>query len=241
MAARKLPPVQSFWDRHERILLEVFVVALESLRECGNLPVWSASSSSTRIEDDLSDRLALAAREATFALGLDYPPKRELPRQPESEADLGTPGVGKRPDFTCEVRDTAPTSSTDAWLYYHVECKCLGEPSSASWIYNRNYVSRGILRFLAPEHGYGERTPSGAMIGYVLSMSFAQILEEVNAKLDEPRNLGSAPPIRFPDTRPGGIARTTQVLDRVRVAPRHFTLRHMWVDLREEANPQAHG
>ena len=224
MAARELPGSRSFWARHERLLLKVFLLALESLRKCDDLP---------KAEDDLSDRLAVTSRKAAFALGLDYPPKRELPRQPESETDIDDSGAGKRPDFTCEVRDIAATRSADAWLYFHVECKCLGEPPSRTWIYNKNYVDKGIRRFLDPEHGYGERASSGVMIGYVLSMSFERILEEVNTYLGEPTEFGSAPLIRFPNARPGGIARTAQMLDRLRVAPRRFALRHMWVDLRE--------
>ncbi len=237
MAARELPAVRSFWERHERLLLDVFLLALESLRRRGDLPTRPVSSSSTRVEDDLSKRLAVELREATFDLGLDHPPKWELPRPPKSDAGLDGPGVGKRPDFTCEVRDIAATSSADAWLYYHIECKCLGEPPSRTWIYNENYVKEGIRRYLDPEYGYGERAPSGAMIGYVLSMTFEKILKEVNAFLGAPSDLGSVPPIRFPSTRSGEIARVAQMLDRGRVVPRRFTLRHLWVDLREESSP----
>jgi hypothetical protein len=149
------------------------------------------------------------------------------------------PGKGKRPDFTCEIRNPTPIGYADAWLYYHVECKCLGEPSSKRWVYNKNYVKKGIHRFPDTEYGYGERSPSGAMIGYVLSMSFEQILEEVNGYL-ESSELGSALPIRFTESRRDGTARTSQVLDRARVHPGHFTLRHMWVDLRRHyPRPQA--
>ncbi len=226
MAALELPSARSFWVRHERLLLDVFLLALQKLREYSDLP---------KSEDDISDRLAVAAREATFALGLDYPPKRELPRQPESARGLDATGVGKRPDFTCEVRDTAAANSTEAWLDYHVECKCLGEPSSRTWVFNRNYVDRGIRRFLDPVHGYGERASSGVMIGYVLSMRFEEILEEVNAYLRELWDLGIVPSISFSHTLSGGVAKTDQMLDRARVAPRPFALRHMWVDLRQTA------
>ncbi len=147
-------------------------------------------------------------------------------------ASIDDTGAGKRPDFTSEIRDLAATAPTAAWLYYHVECKCLGQPSSATWIYNKNYVEKGIRRFLDPEHGYGERAFSGAMIGYVLSMSFEEILEDVNGHLGEPSELGAAPPIYFPGSCRDGIARTSQVLDRARVDPRSFTLWHLWVDLR---------
>lgn len=229
MAAHKLPAVGSFWERHERLVLEVFLRALESLEKHSELPT---------AENDLSDLLAVATRKAAFDLGLDYPPKREVPIQPVGDNDIGGPASGKRPDFTCEVRDIAATSSRNAWLDYHIECKCLGEPSSQSWIYNRNYVNRGIRRFLDPEHRYGEGAPSGAMIGYVLSMSFGEILEDVNGYLGEPWDLGSAPPIHFPNTQPGGIAQTSQSLARARFLPRQFTLRHLWVDLRKEPNPQ---
>ncbi len=223
MAARELPPVRRFWARHERRLLEVFQRALQTLQGYSDLP---------NDENEISKHLTVAVREAAHTLGLDYPPKWELPRQADSEAGVDNTGVGKRPDFTCEVRDIAATSSTEAWLYYHVECKCLGEPSSRTWIYNKNYVDKGIRRFLDPEYGYGEGVSSGAMIGYVLSMNFARIREEVNGHLDEPYAFGFARPIRIPDTRKGGIAKTDQALDRARVLPRRFILRHLWVDLR---------
>jgi hypothetical protein len=223
VAARSLPAAAALWAEHERLLLEVFTRALRKLQ---------ASTDLASNEEGISDRLEDAAREATFVLKLDYPPKRELPRQRVSDTESDGPGSRKRPDFTCEIRDLAATSSAEAWLYYHVECKCLGKPPSRNWVYNRNYVTKGIYRFLDSEFGYGERAFTGAMIGYVLSMSFDEILVEVNGHLGDPSALGATPPIRFLEPCHDGLATADQVLDRVLVRPRHFVLRHMWVDLR---------
>lgn len=223
MATRELPAGRSLWEKHERLLLDVFAFALENLRSRKDLP---------KRENEISIHLAVEARRAAFELGLEHPPQHELPRQPVSEKELGGLGTRKRPDFTYEIRDPAAASSINSWLYYHIECKCLGEPSSKAWTLNKNYVDKGVRRFLDPEHGYGERASSGAMIGYVLSMSFDPILGEVNRHLGVLSELGSAAPIYFSEVGRDQTARASQVLDRLRVLPRDFVLRHLWIDLR---------
>jgi hypothetical protein len=42
-------------------------------------------------------------------------------------------------------------------------------------------VINGIRRFVSLEHGYGNGTGSGAMVGYVQSLSIDEALAEVNA------------------------------------------------------------
>ena len=70
------------------------------------------------------------------------------------------------------------------------------------------------------------------MVGYVLSMSFGDILAEVNDAVDAMPF--PAPRLAFPeaDFPSEGIARTSQQLERQHVQPRNFDLAHLWVDLR---------
>ncbi len=80
-----------------------------------------------------------------------------------------------------------------------------------------------------PDWGYGEGAESGAMIGYVQTMSANDILKEVN---------GYAKKIKVPALERAsggwvdhGVTRLDQSFDR-EVRPSPFRLLHLWVDLR---------
>lgn len=209
MPIHRLPTPPDLWACCERENLEIFHLALQRLQ---TLDLLSDD------ENEISKHLRDLLRDLAFEHGLDYPPKHELPQQAPS-------GQDKRPDFTCEVRNPSARSADKGWLYFVVECKCLGRTRRDS----RNYVREGIRRFLDPGYRYGENAPSGAMVAYVMSPSNGEILEDLNNTLEEIASLGSVPPISFRNPE-AAIAEAAQALGRACVSPRDFMLRHLWAD-----------
>jgi len=225
----KIPSPNDLWKRHEELVLEVFTVALTLLCKEADLPLD---------EDDISKILAVEVREANFQLnresrGLPFPPRWENPVQPTSKEDLSRKGEPKRSDFSCPFRDDAAPSHEEAYLDYHVECKRLGNPPSARWTLNKNYVSNGVLRFLDPDYSYGRGTWSAAMIGYVQSMEATAIIAEINDYISKEAT-HAIPDIGLEGGcfRDGRVSRTSQHFVRRQLAPSSFDLRHLWVDLR---------
>jgi len=120
-------------------------------------------------------------------------------------------------------------AQAEADLFFALECKRLGRPSSPGWVLNENYTNHGVVRFVDPDWGYGEGAASGAMIGYLQTMSPDETLEEVNGyaeKVDVPAIEREAD-----EWIDRGVTRLNQTLDR-KVSPSLFRLRHLWVDLR---------
>lgn len=231
MVLSKLPSPGEMWVKHEELVLEVFVIALKSLHIRKNLP---------DDEIEISEILSLETRKVNFILnqkgrGLIFPPKWESPKQPASESDLGQSKSKKIPDFSCPFRNNAARCANDAYIDYHIECKRLGKPPSSGWYLTKEYVINGIFRFLDPQHKYGEGTYSGAMIGYVQNMNLREILKKVNKYIQNSVNY-ILPQIKFFESSfndSGGIAKTVQKLDRIKVSPSSFNLHHLWVDLRK--------
>ena len=107
----------------------------------------------------------------------------------------------------------------------------LGNPTSASWNLNENYVINGIKRFDCKTHEYGKRAPSGMMIGYIISMTPAEIEMEVNGY--QKKHLPNCPHITFKsDVKT--LFQTHQEIQRRNVEPTQFELIHLWVDLRDK-------
>lgn len=149
----------------------------------------------------------------------------ESRNQPTSETPEPLAREWTRPDFKCGFVD--PQSEYP--LFLDVECKRLGNPSSGGSVFNKLYAEKGVRRFMDADSGYGEGAPSGAMIGYLQSMSADETLEEVNGYAKEV----NVPPIDRTEAHwiDRGVTRLNQTLDR-KVSPSPFGLRHLWVDLR---------
>lgn len=236
MVLSSIPSPKKMWEKHEQLVLEVFMLALEMLREKVDLPIE---------EFAISEALALKTREVNFALnqkgrGLPFPPDWEKPKQPASETDLGQSKKAKRPDFSCLFRNHAAQNYSNAYLEYHIECKRLGKSSNSGWNFNENYVTKGICRFLSTTHRYGEGAFSGAMIGYVQNMVLISIIEQINSHILH--QLGNEiPGIRFSeaDFDEMGLIKSSQELTRKNVSPSSFELRHLWLDLRRKYQGQS--
>lgn len=149
------------------------------------------------------------------------------------------------PDFSWQIFDNIMTLEEEQSkeklrlplnFYFHIECKRLGSPTSSSWKLNPNYVHHGIVRFVSEGHRYGQHTQSGAMVGYLEDMTCQEILQEVNATIEQVKQTLSPQtkisPLLSPQT--GWQARATSRLTHQleRSFPKSpFTLWHFWLDL----------
>ena len=222
MARRSLPSFAILWQRHEGLYLEVFSIALLEL---------SRKNCVSGDEDAISERLCPRLNQACFELAkcrnIDIrTPVWEGPIQPVTEEELKGGKIRKRPDFTCRCSNPFAVSSDEHEIPLHVECKCLGNPTSASWNLNENYIKNGIKRFDSGTHEYGKRASSGIMIGYIISMKPKDILQEVNAH--QKKLLPDYPNITF-DFNSTPLFQIRQKIKRKYVLPKLFELIHLWI------------
>ncbi len=229
MSANNIPSASMLWQRHEKLILEVFFIALKLLYEGQFLP---------EDEDEITEKLSVKARRANFKLnrqdrGLVYPPTWQGQIAPATESEVGSTFTRKKPDFQCQYKNERVKNAEKAYIMYCVECKRLGKTLDSGWNLNKNYVQEGISRFLTAEHSYGKAAESGAMIGYVQNMELDTVTKEINQYITQIKK-HKIPPIKFPanDFRREKTASTIQQLKRTEVLPSRFNLRHVWVDLR---------
>ena len=151
---------------------------------------------------------------------------------PATEIEVGSAFTRKKPDLQFQYKNECAQNPEQAYISYCIECKRLGK-TIASWNLNKNYVHKGILRFLTIEHSYGKDADSGAMIGFVQNMNFDTITKEVNQYINQV-DTHEIPLLGFPAKQldKNNIIRTTHQLDRTEVRPSPFNLRHIWVDLK---------
>jgi len=218
-------PALRTWHEHERRVLEVVCLALADLQAAEQLPTD---------EPALNRELHFCLRRVNVRLqrqgrGVQSPFVWEAQNQPLIDDETRADREHKRPDFQCGFVNLQEGDDDRASMFYTLECKRLGRPANR-WILNVNYVENGVLRFVTEKHGYGKATPSGAMVGYVQSMPFAQIIAEVNAAANE----RSLPSIALDDDAwsEDGVTRLAHRLTRPASLLSPFDLRHIWVDLR---------
>lgn len=208
------------WAKREEMFIVILERALQLLQAQNGLP---------ESECDLNRLLYFKLLRASQDLYPSDPvaPTTECNNQPDPDDEARTAREHKRPDFQWCYRDNYEPDPERSSRQFTVECKRLGAPRKASWILNSNYVTNGICRFRDPVWGYGQRFPSGAMVGYWQSMEFAHVLKEVND--EAARN--TIPDIAPTGDQKPGIHLSEHSLDRsFPVSP--FRLRHLWIDLR---------
>lgn len=213
------------WANFERRVLRIFERALEILQDDKELDLD---------ENPLNRKLDSCVRKANNELngvnkGIDWPPHYEGHNQPDADDETKAPREDKSPDFQWGVVDFTEPEPARQNKHYVIECKILGKPRSSSWVFNKNYVQNGMLRFVNKDHGYGKSVPSGAMVGYIRDMEADTVLEEVNqhAKNSDINELF----LSEDGWNDGGVSRLGQELDRPEVPPTPFSLHHLWVDL----------
>ena len=227
MTKRSLPSFTVLWQRHEELYCGIFFAALQEL----------SNKKLTGNENNVSLALYPILNNVCFHLGksknIEVPtPNPERPIFPVTEYELDDENIGKRPDFTCNHLNPFAESPEEHEIPLHVECKLLGQPkpSSPSWKFNEKYVTNGIKRFDCKTHEYGNRSSSGMMIGYIISMEPKTILDEVNNY--QKKYLPDNPCIEFTFNN-GKTFQSYQGLKRKMVKPSNFGLIHIWADLRK--------
>lgn len=217
--ARKIGTIKSFlllWMKHEKLYCSIFYEALQELE---------INEDQHNNEDTISEALCPVLREVCFKDERDIKtPDWEKPIQPATADELKGGKINKRPDFTCNFLNSLAASPETYEIPFHVECKRLGE-TVGSWNLNKNYTANGINRFDCKTHEYGKRATSGMMIGYIVNMEPAAILEAVNKDVsDEQLKL------KFEFTQK--VVPCEQNLNRKHVKPAGFKIIHLWTDLR---------
>ena len=216
------------WANHEARVLKVLKLALEILRR--EKPDLTKEN-----EDELNYKLYFCMLDAVRKLGgkdsgIDAPPAYECVNQPLEDEDHLDIARKKRPDFQWGYIDHLEPDPRKSAKHYYIECKRLGTSKRKDWVFNQNYISNGVLRFVKREWEYGRASSSGTMIGYIQSMVTSDILAEVNT---EAHNC-SVPAIELSSDgwKKKGVSRLDHEFDRPEVPPSPFKLRHLWLDLR---------
>jgi hypothetical protein len=201
------------WSRHVQLYRSVFLYSLEQLK--------SISKKENEISAELFVILKKVCKRWALERSMEIPaPLAQLPQQDADKAVKKGLDALPKPDFSCPKFD--PDKGEN--LFFDVECKLLGSPTSKSWILNRNYVRDGISRF-NNDHEYGKEVSDGIMIGYIISMKPTEILDEVNGYLN---SICDELYFEFK----GEVSATSSKLKRTTVKPENFTLIHLWVDMR---------
>lgn len=235
MAQPRISQLNS-WERHTKNVNEAIIKGLRLLRSPYYQDRLQAQikedAHPERIEDHLNRILCFCLRVANKELrACGQSPKWEARGQPDPD-DIQRPEREKKiPDFQWGYLDLQEENPERGDRIYFIECKRLGEPSSSSHKLNIEYVTNGICRFISVEHGYGQGENSGAMIGYVESMYFADILQEVNDKIT---SLDEGIPVLSVDGT--WEEKDTNYLEHEfeRPFPKSpFQLHHFWIDVRD--------
>lgn len=210
------------WTKREGMCLAILERALRLL---------SAEKALPESEVDLNRLLYFCLLTASSEL---YPrdpvaPISECNNQPDPDDISRVAREQKRPDFQWIYRDQYELDLKRSSKQFVVECKRIGKPLRADWVFNQNYVRHGICRFRDPEWAYAKSFTSGAMVGYCQSMEPAQALKEVNEEAGQ----NSLPPIISVGSPASHGQRLEHTFERsFPVSP--FHLLHLWIDLRPE-------
>ncbi|GBG55903.1 hypothetical protein SPFL3102_02842 [Sporomusaceae bacterium FL31] len=205
--------------RHEQVILSVLRDALTNL-------IALKKFDEDSYEDDITVELIneihkeLMPVETSFTVVFDCK-NQPIPGQPR---DLER--EKKRPDIQFQWVNHEAQSYMERQSEYIVECKRLR--SGKTW--NKDYVKKGIKRFIHAEHGYAKGSESAAMIGYIQNSEPDSILNDVNCTLEEV----SHPPLVKSQENwiARGVARLYHSVYRTEILPCNFTLNHLWADMR---------
>lgn len=229
MSRQHRPEPANLWKRHVECVLRVISGALKRLRKRYNLPYR---------EEDVDRFLYFDTREEYAKLpydkrpnGFHLSPKSE--NTPSKESDIGEKWTLTKPDFKWRLCNNLATTPDELTMDFDIESKRLGKPTSPGWILNREYVEKGIARFILATHRYGNGVDSGLMIGYIQTMIPMDILKEVNQHITG-KDKNNIPLLSFreEDFEKNKIAQTSQFIINRCFPPPCFTLYHLWIDLR---------
>ncbi|MEY9536897.1 hypothetical protein [Sinorhizobium fredii] len=223
MRHARVPRIRSdqLWRNREAKCLAIIARGLAILQQRESFP---------ESEVELNREFYFCLIEASRDLYPDdeVAPVTECCNQPDPDDDARARREQKRPDFQWIYLDRYEPDPQRSSKQFVVECKRLGDPPRSDWILNLNYIEHGIARFRHPDWAYAKRAESGAMIGYIQSMTPPAILADVNI---ECRSRS------FPDLTPEGAWLTGETTRLDHVFERGFEvspirLHHFWIDLR---------
>jgi hypothetical protein len=167
------------WERHEARVLAILREALTLLAQrglSGDEPMLNRELFFCLCE---ANRNALLRGEEAF----DYPVVWEGRNPPLEDLPEGEASERKVPDFYWGYFDHSEPDPRRAARNFVIECKRLGSPTPAGWVFTKHYVEDGVIRFVDPEWRYGRAVATGAMVGYIQSMTTLSLLREVNVSL----------------------------------------------------------
>lgn len=212
------------WRTREAKCLAILVRALALFRQLESFP-------ESEIELNREFYFCLIAASRDLYPDDEVAPVTECCNQPDPDDGARARREQKRPDFQWIYLDRYESDPKRSSRQFVVECKRLGDPPRADWVLNLNYIEHGIARFRHPDWAYAKRAESGAMIGYIQTMTPSAILVAINTECRSNS---------FPDLTPasawvtGGTTRLDHVFERsFEVSP--IRLHHFWIDLRMES------
>jgi len=218
-----VPRIRSnqLWRTREARCLAIIARALDLFRQRDSFP-----ESEVELNREFYFCLIAASRE--LFPDDEVAPVTECCNQPDPDDGARARREQKRPDFQWVYLDRYESDPQRSSKQFVVECKRLGDPPRADWVLNLNYIEHGVARFRHPDWAYAKRAQSGAMIGYMQTMTPATILVAVDAECQ--RQL-------FPNLTPvgawvnGATTRLDHSFDRsFQISP--IKLHHFWIDLR---------
>jgi hypothetical protein len=240
--SRPLIGNRNSWASFERCVLEVFVIALNMLCDKKSLPI---QEDNVQEYDSLNRRLyiclldSIKEWERINETDIVVIPEPNLGKQPDLENEEEVHEYErKKPDFQWKFRDRlagydSHLSRNFEFRSYDIECKRLGVKSSLGRNLAKEYVSKGVFRFIAASHRYGQFSSSGLMVGYVQDADLLLLLSKVN---DASQDTSFPDILLSPEGWKIQVSRLDQKLNRLEVQPTTFDLRHLWVDLRHQYN-----
>jgi hypothetical protein len=209
------------WERHEARVLSILRAALALLATRlthGGEPELNRELYFCILETNKTNKQQQT--EDWF----DYPPVWEAPNQPTPDM-AALMYDSKIPDFHWSYLDHDEPDAARAARHFVIECKRLGQPTPAGWAFNAHYVQDGVNRFIDPAWRYGRDVASGAMVGYIQTMTVDAILAEVNAVAT-----AHEVPVLGKRARPNtAVHELDHAIDRPFVVT-PFRLTHLWVE-----------
>lgn len=214
-------PSNQLWRRREIKCLAIITRALDLFRQQDDFP-------ESEIELNRAFYFCLLAASRELFPDDEVAPLTECCNQPDTDDSARARREQKRPDFQWVYLDRYESDPLRSSKQFVVECKRLGEPPRADWVLNFNYIEHGIVRFRHPDWAYAKRAPSGAMIGYMQTMTPETILAAVNAECQRQALTDLIPDGAWAE---GATTQLGHSFDRsFEISP--IRLHHFWIDLR---------
>lgn len=211
------------WESHERRVLAVLRSALR------RLPAKRLRGDESELNRELHLLLRDVNKENRSSgsdLWVDEMPILEA-RNPPTPGTENLASERKIPDLQWRFEDHLERDARRSERTFVIECKRLGARSGAGRGLNVRYADQGVRRFAHPEWRYGGGVASGAMVGYVESLTLEEIIADVNRGLIQLQ----LPALNLPQTAGRPLTEMAHTFNRpFEVSP--FRLVHLWVDIR---------